>query len=224
MTKRLTAIFVLAVSLCVSSLFAQDDNRFRPEWAFGVNAGATLSKVSFNSVIRVPEVFLPQQTAGLTVRYISEKNFGIIGELNYSLRGWKERTDTIHTNRYSRSLAYAELPVLTHLYFDISRRMRFYVNAGPQLALNIGEQTLEEEYTGDRPAYFGKDIDRHFDYGIKGGAGFELRTGIGSFLLDGSYFFGLSDIYNNKRSDLFQASSNQVVGLRLIYLVRKQKK
>jgi hypothetical protein len=47
--------------------------------------------------------------------------------------------------------------------------------------------------------------------------GFELRTGIGNFILDGRYYFGLSDIYNNAKADDFQASSNQVIGVKLTY-------
>jgi hypothetical protein len=48
--------------------------------------------------------------------------------------------------------------------------------------------------------------------------GFELRTGIGSFILDGRFYFGLSDMFRNTRSNYFQSSANQVIGIKASYL------
>ncbi|MDR1372159.1 MAG: PorT family protein [Dysgonamonadaceae bacterium] len=206
---------------------------FVPEWSFGVNGGITVSKISFDTQIRVPQINLQQYTGGLVVRYISENHFGIAGELNYSMRGWKERTDTAYINRYARSLAYIELPVMTQVYFNLGKRIRFLINAGPQISYFLSEKVLEmedselslgkvEESQSRTALYYNLPVQRRFDYGIRGGAGFEFRTGSGSFILDGNYFFGLSDIFNNTRSDTFQASHNQVIGVRLTYLIRKQ--
>jgi hypothetical protein len=204
--------------------FGQDD-AFRSEWAFGVNAGMTFSNIRFSP--SRPQDLLRQGGGGITARYITEENFGIQVELNYTLRGWNERTDTVtNLNKYSRSLFYLELPLMTHLYFDLGKRVRLVFNIGPQIGYNIGEKTLEkvlvppvDELDDDyRKRYYNQKIQRRIDYGITGGGGLELRTGIGNFILDGRYYFGLSDIFNNKRSDLFQASANQVIGVKLTYL------
>jgi hypothetical protein len=203
---------------------------FSPEWAFGVNAGANLSQMRFNSGIYIPQGFYAQPSGGLTVRYISENHFGIIGELNYSLCGWTEKKDTLgsaHLNEYTRSLAYLEVPLLTHLYFNLGKRARFIVNAGPQFRYNIGE-AVKEKVIADENAnwrYYDDDykIANKFDYGLKGAMGIEIRTGIGSFILSGSYYFGLADIFNNKRDDVFQSSSNQIIGINLTYLIRTSK-
>jgi hypothetical protein len=202
---------------------------FQPEWAIGLNAGTNLSRISF--LPRIPQTFLIQETAGLTARYISEKSCGIQIELNYSLRGWKEQVDNVsHFNHYSRSLTYVELPVLTHFYFDLGRRTRATLNLGPQIGYNIGEKVLEKEIgtqpdgvEAETPRYYDDDytLRRKFDYGITGGLGLEIRTGIGSFLLEGRYSYGLSDIFDNSRGDLFQSSHNQVIGVKLSYLLRQ---
>lgn len=202
-------------------------NSFSPEWAFGVNGGVNLSQMRFNSGYYIPQGLYNQPSGGLTVRYISESQFGIVGELNYSLCGWTEKKDTLnnaHPNEYTRSLAYLEVPLLTHLYFNLGKRARFIVNAGPQFRYNIGEE-VKKKIINDERLYYDDEykISRRFDYGLKGVAGVEIRTGVGSFILSGSYYFGLADVFNNKRADVFQASSNQIIGVNLTYLIRVKK-
>ncbi|MDR0540894.1 MAG: PorT family protein [Dysgonamonadaceae bacterium] len=216
-------VFIFAIGIVQSQTLD-----FRSEWAFGVNAGVTLSRMGF--LPRVPQTLLVQETGGFTARYISEKNCGVLVELNYSLRGWKEEADTVsHFNTYSRSLAYIEIPVLTHFYIDLGKRARMALNLGPQIGCNIGEKMLEKKIVippnGEEstvPRYYDDDytVQRKFDYGIAGGLGLEVRTGIGSFILEGRYYYGLSDVFNNSRGDIFQSSHNQVIGLKLAYLVK----
>jgi len=215
--------FIL-VMMISNNAFSQT-NSFSPEWAFGVNGGANLSSMRFNSRYYVPQGLLIQPSGGLTVRYISENHFGLIGELNYSLSGWTEKRDTVnnaHLNEYARSLKYLEIPLLTHLYFNLGKNTRFVFNAGPQFRFNIGEEVLKNKSEEQKPPpYYDANsrIDHKFDYGLKGEMGIELRTGAGSFILSGSYYFGLADVFNNSVADTFQASSNQIIGIRLTYLM-----
>ena len=212
--------------LIFQTCFAQQ-NDFQKEWAFGANAGLTLSKVSFYP--SMPQDLLYQGTGGFTVRYISESQFGIQAELNYSLRGWTEKTDTVNRfNEYSRSTSYLELPIMTHIYFNMGKRARLVFNLGPQLGYYVGEKTLKAEIDPRLDGlpeydYYNTKIQQPFDYGLVGGMGFELRTGAGSFILDGRYYFGLSDIFNNTKADRFQSSSNQIIGIKLSYLFNKNR-
>jgi len=222
---------------CGEQAFSQTkppSNAFTPEWSFGINGGLTFSKVSFNSIyLRVPQDLLPQYSGGITVRYISENHFGILGELNYSLRGWKEhRDDTVNVNSYTRSIAYIELPLMTHIYFNLGKRVRFIFNAGPQIGYYLKEKELERNIidpkldTTNNPdqavSYYDTPVQHPFDYGLKGTVGLEFRTKAGSFILDGRYYYGLSDIFSNQRQkhDWFEASHNQVIGVNLTYLIR----
>jgi hypothetical protein len=223
-------IFLGLISLFFCQTGWGQENVYQKEWVFGFNAGATLSKVRFFP--SHTQDMLQQEAGGITARYVSEKYFGIQAELNYSLHGWKERTDTlINPGKYSRSLGYLELPIMTYLYFDLGKRVRLIFLAGPQIGYNIGEKTLEkeivkspneteEQYQRKVNEYYNQKIQRPIDYGITGGMGFELRTGIGNFILDGRYYFGLSDIFNNARSNYFQSSANQVISIKLSYLFR----
>ena len=225
------ALFTFFLSLLGNRAYSQADS-FTTEWAYGINGGLTFSKVGFSSSrLSVPQVLLEQFSGGITVRYISENHFGIQGELNYALYGWKERTDTIYSNRYARSIAYLELPVMTHIYFNLSKRIRIIFNLGPQIGYYIGEKEIERDIidlkqeTDDseqtqKPSYYDTSVQHSFGYGLKGVMGFEFRTKIGSFILDGRYYYGLSDIFNSTKSDWFQASHNQVMGVNLTYLFR----
>ncbi|MDR0413013.1 MAG: PorT family protein [Dysgonamonadaceae bacterium] len=212
-------IFFGFMLLGVAFASRSQENRFRPEWAFGINGGVTLSEMRFYP--NIPQELLLQQEGGISLRYLSEKHFGIQCELNYSLRGWKEQTDTIaHFNRYARSVAYLELPLMTHLYFNLGKRARLVFNIGPQVGYNLSEKTLKKEISPNSGeyAYYNQPVQRKFDYGIAGGMGLEIRTGAGSLVLEGRYYFGLSDVFNNSRADYLQASSHRVIGIKLTYL------
>lgn len=223
-------VFVLVFLAFVCQFAHSRPNSFPGEWSFGLNGGVNLSKMRFNSRYYVPQGLYVQPSGGLTVRYISENHFGIIGELNYSLCGWTEKKDTLnaaHLNEYTRSLTYLEIPLLTHLYFNLGKRTRLIINAGPQFRYNIGEDVKKKIINDDNTDwdYYDNEykVAHQFDYGLKGALGLEVRTGIGSFILSGSYYFGLADIFNSGRSDVFQASSNQIIGVNLTYLIRTSK-
>ena len=197
---------------------------FQQELTFGVNGGLTFSRVNF--VPRFPQSLLLGGSGGLTVRYISEKHWGLQGELNYSQRGWKKEGDdtftpfdTNYPNGFRR-VDYIEMPVLTHLYWDIEKRARLIVNMGPQIGYNITKNKIRDTVLLTEGSEK-KLTEQNFDYGITGGMGFELRTGIGSFVLEGRYYFGLSDLFGNGMEDCFQSSHNQIIGVKLTYLIKR---
>jgi len=220
--KPIGIIIALFFFLCCGKQVYSQNSAFVPEWAYGVNGGLTFSKVGFNSYVSVPQELFKQYSGGITVRYISENHFGIQVELNYSQRGWKERADTVHVNRYARSISYLELPVLTHIYFSFGKHTRMIFNLGPQIGYYVGKKEIERVINDPEQdtSYYDMQVQHPIDYGLKGTMGFEFRTKKGSFILDGRYYFGLSDIFNNQRADLFQASHNQIIGVNLSYLFR----
>lgn len=72
---------------------------------------------------------------------------------------------------------------------------------------------------------YGKLMDRKFDYGITAGLGVELNTKVGHFMIDGRYYFGLSDVFNNGKKDLFARSAHGTIIAKVTYLfdVNKRK-
>ncbi len=201
----------------------------RNNWSVGVNGGMNLNKVSFDPKIK--QNMQNGITGGITARYICEKYFamicGIQAELNFAQRGWDEKIEE-NTNTYKRVMNYIEFPFMAHLAFGKEPRgVQFFVNAGPQLGYLISEK---ERYgteggwnTDQRPGgviqQYGKMADKKFDYGIVAGAGIELKTQAGNFLLEGRYYFGLADFYNNSKRDIFGRSAHTTISIRLSYLI-----
>ena len=63
-----------------------------------------------------------------------------------------------------------------------------------------------------------RKIENKFDYGITGGAGLELRTNIGNFLVEGRYYYALSDFYKNTKKDYFARSAHSTIVVKMTYL------
>ncbi len=214
-------ILLIILLTCNLPLFAQL-GEIRNNWSIGVNGGVNLNKVSFVSVVKVKEKMQLAPTMGITARFISEKYFamicGVQVELNYSQRGWKEDPEE-KPYTYQRKMNYLELPFLVHLAFGKDRGAQFFVNAGPQLGFLLSEKEL---YGGEWQTYpyeqHGKMAEKRFDYGIVGGGGLEVRTGIGNFLLEGRYYFGLGDFFNSTKKDYFERSAHTTISVRLSYL------
>ena len=195
----------------------------------GFAGGMSMNKMDFQPTIR--QTYLNGINGGISLRYTSEKYFSMICaaqmEVNFSQRGWKEDFDDETGNSYSRTLNYIEVPLLAHLSWGKEERgLQFFVNLGPQFGFFIGDS---EEYIGNwtpeerpqsiRPVY-GKEIEKKFDYGIAGGLGVELKTKAGNFFVEGRYYYGLSDIYGNSKTDDFGRSANQTIYIRAGYSIR----
>lgn len=198
---------------------------FKPEFAVGGSFGTTFSRVTF--VPKVQESMLMGVTFGVTGRFESEKNVGLQVELNYVQHGWKEKFESAPEYKYSRTLNYIELPFFTHIYFG-SRRVKFFVNLGPKIGYYLGEKVTNN--LGDaRPEDARLEahdlaVAHKLDWGLCGGPGVELRTGIGYFLLEGRYYYALGDIFGSRREDFFSKSSSQVISAKLTYLIPLRRK
>lgn len=61
-------------------------------------------------------------------------------------------------------------------------------------------------------------MENKFDYGITGGAGLELRTKAGNFLIEGRYYYALSDFYKSTKKDYFSRSAHGTIVAKITYL------
>ncbi len=196
---------------------------FKRELAIGFGGGANFSSVSFTP--KVDQNMLLGMHAGVTLRWITEKNLGLSVELNYAQQGWDENIESEVPNtikyNYTRKINYLEMPFMTHIYFG-SNRARFIINIGPKIGYALNESSTEN-LNGAEPARVNEQhtmpIENRFDWGICGGPGFELRTGIGSFILEGRYYFALGNIYGSNKEDFFPKSNGQTISVKLSYLI-----
>ena len=225
---KLTLSVIIALCFYSLSTSAQVGD-IRHNFALGVNGGINLSTVSFQKH-RVKQNMLMAPTFGVTARYISEKYFAMICglqvELNYSQLGWDKKFEfadgTENKNKgYTHKLNYLQLPFLAHLAFGRDYGFQFFINLGPQIGYMISDSYSHKGLTDAELEVeeYGKAIQNKFDYGIVGGGGVEIRTRkLGSFIIEGRYYYGLSDFYNSAKKDYFARSSHNTITAKITYL------
>ncbi|MDR1523856.1 MAG: PorT family protein [Tannerella sp.] len=218
MTLKLYAalLFAAAASTAGAQIVITDPYEF----SAGVSGGTTFSSVTFNP--RVSQGTLAGLTFGLTGRMTMGENVGLQLELNYAQQGWAEAYETAPAYTYSRRLDYLQLPFLTHVQFG-GKTVKGFINAGPHIGYMLSESTAEkrsEEMPGSIvTAQHEMSVENRLEWGIGGGAGIEIRTGAGYFLLEGRYTYSFGDIYGTKRKDYFSKASSQVILAKITYLM-----
>ncbi len=214
-----TAFIVYAVSMQ-----AQVGEQ-RYNFALGFNGGINLNSVSFSPTVRQKN--LMGITGGITARYISERYFKMICgaqiEINYSQHGWDEFYEDYPELQYTRKMNYVEIPLLAHLAFGREERgMQFFIHAGPQVGFFLNDSyTISgnwDDFSGLTVEQHDKAVENRFDYGIAGGAGVELRTKAGNFIVEGRYYYALSDFYKSTKKDDFSRSAHGVITAKITYL------
>lgn len=229
MRASLYKISFLILLIAVPGMAVSQVGSPRSEFALGANIGATTSNVSFTPKIK--QQFYPGKTFGATFRYTSEKYFFLVCgaqlELNLADRGWNELIEDGTGNEFSHRMTYLEMPFFAHLGIGREARgLQGFLNIGPQIGYLLSDS---EQYGGQKPwniyhrpnkvnKQYGKDIEHKFEYGICGGLGIEMKSGIGNFALEGRYYFGLSDIYRNSKKDYFSRSASSTIYVKLTYM------
>jgi hypothetical protein len=223
MMKR-NAVFLVCIITSIG-INIQAQNTFRYEWAIGASGGIGFSSVGFSP--KVIQNTLIGLNGGLTVRWITEKNLGLQLEVNLKQQGWSEdfsQIEDIPVNNpfYTRKMTYMDIPLFTHIYFG-GDKVRFFVNLGPQIGLFLHESTDENlngaTITNKRNEQHKQTNEKKIEWGLGGGPGLEFRTDVGFFLLEGRYYYGLSDFYSTRRGDDFSKASVQIIGVKLTYLI-----
>lgn len=233
--KTLSTIFCIMVM--IATTVKAQIGESRNVLSFGVNGGVNMNTIGFDPTIKQMQHLGP--TLGVTFRYTCEKYFATICalqmELNYSQLGWKEDIMNSQNEKipdtYQRNMNYIQFPMLARLGWGREQRgFQFYFLAGPQLGFCFSETsersdiwTLNINGQPDRPNQVNQQyempIKNKFDYGITGGIGLELSTKIGHFMIEGRYYYGLSDIYGNGKTDPFARSNNGTITAKITYLI-----
>ena len=231
MNSQLKCLALLLLLLATTTMVeAQQNDIFKSKFALGVGGGPVFSSIDFDPTI--PQNTNQAFSAGVSFKFISEKHLGLLAELNYTQRGWTEDFSELPKNpdhAYSRTLNYIELPLMTHIYFG--NKVKFILNLGPQISYMFSDKfsmndalsdyvdkTMKED--PDAPFFLQyEDLDSKFDYGLLGGAGIAFDTGVGSFNLEGRYYFGLGDSFDNSRSRAgnFSRSAHRYFSAKLTY-------
>ncbi len=241
-TVRLKTTLFAFILLAMPFRAVAQVGEYRNEFSVGGGVGVALNSVGFTP--RVPQGMHIGPTVGVTARYVCEKYYSmicsIVAEVNYTSLGWKENIldaydqkvinpVTGNAEEYSRTITYLQVPIFAHLAWGKEHSgCNFFFRAGPQLGVMLGESTsanfnISEANMQDRAnstvRQYTMDVERKFDYGIAGGLGMEYSVPrLGHFLLEGRYYYGLGNIYNDSKRDYFGKSNNSTIMVKLTYL------
>ena len=171
-------------------------------------------------------------TGGLTLRYTCEKYFAMYcavqAEVNFAQLGWKEIIET-SADTYSRTVNYMQVPLLARLGFGKEEKgVMGYLVLGPQLDFYLSDHDKRggewsASTLSQRPNHvveqYDLPIQHKFEYGITGGLGLEVNTRrAGHFMIEGRYYFGLSNIFYDGKADTFGRSANGTIVAKVSYL------
>lgn len=222
--KRLLILVVVLAACLVSSA----ETHYKPHISIGGRAGVSIAQMSFSPSVK--QLWNRGTAGAVTFRYTEEKLFGLIAELGWVQRGWKENFEDAPFS-YSRSLTYVNLPLLTQIYFG-SRRFKAFINLGPQVSYLIGSSikaNFDYEHPGEVSEFprnrqteqLYTDAKNKFDYGICASVGGEFYVQPRhSVLVEARFYYGLGNIYPASKADTFSASRNMSLELTLGYFFR----
>lgn len=209
-SKILTLTLALLLGTAVSA-----QTHYKAHISVGGRAGATLSRIDIDP--NVPQSWLVGTTGAFTFRYAEEKLFGLVAELGWAQRGWQEDFEGAPLE-YKRRFTYLTLPVMTQISFG-GRRVKCFVNLGPEVSFMITEKTTSNFDLADPTAspswpatprqtdQLTMAVKNKFDYGITGGVGCEFYIKPRhSVTLEVRYYFGLGNVFPSSKADQFSAS------------------
>ncbi len=211
----ITSLLLLITVVC------EAQTHYTSQVFLGAKGGIETSQIFFNPSIKQK---LPiGAVSGIMIRYVEERHFGLVAELNFVQRGWEENYESKEYS-YRRILNYIEIPIMAHIYFG--RRGKFFANVGPEVSFLISESTksnfdyhnlntisghpaLKREYSE-----LIEPIQNKVDFGICAGLGGEFSINPrNSLALEARFYYGIGNIYKAGHRDPFRASNGFSFGL-----------
>jgi hypothetical protein len=203
----------------VSSTFDPNEE-FQPYWNFGIKQGVNYSMAFFNPSIDQSPTF--GYTGGLVYKYQNQRMVGLQLELNYTQKGWTENLAETG-NSYNRKMAYVELPLITHIVFG-QKTLKYHINIGTTFAYLISEKedytVVDELY---RKEYYGKEIEKKFDYSGLGEAGVVYNSKIGEFQAGVRFQWTLTDLFETSSETTFDKTQNALLSFAITYFIFSNK-
>ena len=199
--------------------------------SFGVRAGFGSYGAHFEPPsLNWNQVSLYEPNFGFVAVFNDKSNAGVQLEINYAVKGWREKEKECDTVRYKHEISYLEIPLMTH--FELGRgKFRVIGIFGPYFAVKQNEKTtnLNYNYIIEQNLYdmYNQKV-RKLDFGNKVGIGFRLNMSSRfSALADVRYDLQLAGGQNifKKQPNGIQASrlSELSCSLSLIFNIRQQR-
>jgi Outer membrane protein beta-barrel domain len=181
MKKRIGVLLAVLV-LAGTQLFAQS-------FQLGIKGGGNLSDfLSTQNQNQSSYSALAGWNAGVFVNFWMGNHFAIAPEVLYSTAGAGIKTTTTTPNgiinvNNDLNLCYVSLPLMAKLRFTGG----FYMEAGPQVSLNVSSSAWEDQSV--------RDLTNNAELGAAAGIGYQSPIGLGVSL---RYTVGLTTVDNTR--------------------------
>lgn len=222
-------LFILLAFLLAIPAASLAETHYKPHISVGFHAGSDMSKLSFSPAVK--QGWEQGMLMGVSIRYAEEKLVGVLAELNFAQRGWKEDFEESPL-RYSRRFTYVSLPIMTHIYFG-PPRFKCFFNLGPEFSYMLDESiSANFDYHNPTAAEGWPEkarmteqmvmpVHSKFDYGITAGFGVEFWVKPRhSVYAEGRFYYGLGNVFSATKADTFSASRNMTLSITLGYNFR----
>ncbi|QEC52410.1 outer membrane protein with beta-barrel domain [Anseongella ginsenosidimutans] len=193
-------------TLLIGALFLAGMGGTYAQVNYGVKAGVNFANLNFSEDVEdLDPSTLTGFQAGIFANAELAENFSVQPELLYSAQGsvLAEEGD----NSYKYKLSYLSLPVMARYQFWEG----FRLEVGPQLGLLLSAKSVLDTDGGEAEEDV-KDQTKSIDFGLAGGASYQLPMGIGVFA---RYYTGLTDISDGNETDM--TTKNNVASAGLTY-------
>jgi len=223
-------IFILLI-LSTFSIYvkAQEETPFVPEHLFGFTGGVNMVSVFSEEPLTytdrqgnliVSNPYLLKYVGGLSYKYISGKNVGLLAELTYTQKGGYNEflfdkngsvTDSI---LFNHQLDYIEFSFLTNVRLG-KKHGKINLYLGPHLAYLINQNLTAMEDTFGKEYVTGTDVKT--EAGINVGGAYSFHFNKGEAELRFLYIHDFTNIFEAKTVNNFSFNQNQVYSLSLAY-------
>lgn len=176
-------ILLSAVAIMAFGVAAQAQ-----DMKFGVKAGVNFANLGGDAETSGSRTGF--HVGGLAEFKLSEQ-FSIQPELVYSMQGAKEE---ILGEEFDVKYDYLNIPIMAKYYLMEGLSL----HAGPQIGFLMSAKADDEDI---------KDGTNSIDFGIAGGAEYELSMGV---FFQARYYAGLSNTYDGEDSDDYKAPNNVI--------------
>jgi hypothetical protein len=183
MKKRIGVLLTILV-LAGTQLFAQS-------FQLGIKGGGNLSDfISGSNSSQASFSAIAGWNAGIFLNFWLGNHFAIAPELLYTTEGAGIKTTTSDNNgtltlNNNLHLRYVSLPLMAKLRFTGG----FYIEAGPEVSLNVSSSTWEDQTV--------KNVTNNAELGAAAGIGYQSPIGLGVSL---RYTVGLTTVDNTNEA------------------------
>ncbi len=210
MYKRFIFITFIIILFCNNIIFAQKRASLGLSYDIGASTYFFVSDININNDV-ISNSIIRTNGLGFVFTYTDDLMGVQIGAKRIP-KGWVEN----FKNGASRTfkIDFLEVPIMTHMRFSRKRKSGLILNYGLFLAKALNHTITADsipDYTVDTSYIdYENPVLRKFDYGIKGGIGYEIELGKHNLQLQIMYAQGMRDLFEPDRVRLYRSLSQSL--------------